>query len=135
MRPWSRPSRRDGSMSSALILFHFGGTMRDLRDMWTRHDRRGQDAALDLFFDAMTGTVEQMQIALRMLAVGVDMRRYFRFLTIHMRASIHTQGVRPPDGHRDALPVTADQFHYCRDFVVETTLALQQFDAELEISP
>jgi hypothetical protein len=88
-------------------------------DVWHHGGRTVHDAVRDL-----TASVSGMQEMLRIVALGLDVRRYYRYVGVIARVVASTSG--------RAKPVSAAHFHYCRDFVVETALALQQFERELD---
>ncbi len=105
--------------------FFFGWPMSVVRHNWEQLGR-SQDRAFSGLLDAITGTLDQLQSAVRILALGLDMPKYLRFSTIVERAG------SGPEAY--AVPVTPEQLQYCRDYVVETALSLQQFEAGLENS-
>jgi hypothetical protein len=90
------------------------------------------DPQLDRHIKAITDAVGQMQRGLRVLAVGLDYRRYARFemLVPHI--------LRFLDGHRDVRPMPGlqtgeEEYQFCRQFVIEAALHLAEMDFDLDL--
>lgn len=98
-----------------------------------RNDRQEHtyERRLAQFVDNVRETLEAMQEAMKILAMGIDYRRYskFRFLTPTI--------VKTYDGHYHIVSdsreqeVSADDVGFCIDFVVETAVKLNEFDYSL----
>jgi len=86
------------------------------------------------FIDKTKESVEALQEAVKILSLGLDYKRYarFRLLTPHvervMNGTYHI--VRIQRGSR-GLP-TVEEVQFCIDFVIESAIALQEFDFSLE---
>jgi hypothetical protein len=90
------------------------------------------DPQFDSHIKAITDAVSQMQRALRVLAVGLDYRRYARFemLVPHIARFI--------DGHREVRPVPGleagdEEYQFCKQFVIEAALHLAEMDFDLDL--
>lgn len=90
------------------------------------------DPTFDRHIEAITEAVGQMQRAMKVLAVGLDYRRYARFDMLVPRID------RYSDGHREAHPIPglqvgAEEYQFCRQFVIETALQLAEMDFDLDL--
>jgi len=90
------------------------------------------DPQFDRHIQALTDAVGQMQRALRVLAVGLDYRRYARF------EMLVPPILRFADGHRDVRPVPGlaagdEEYQFCRQFVIEAALHLAEMDFDLDL--
>ncbi len=81
---------------------------------------------------AITGAIGTMQRALRILAVGLDYRRYARFdmLVPHF--------TRFTEEHREAfsvpgLPIGDEEYQFCKLFVIEAAIRLAEVDFDLDL--
>jgi hypothetical protein len=90
------------------------------------------DMDFDRFIKAITDAVGEMQRAIRVLAVGLDYRRYARFEMLIPRID------RYAGGHREVRPVPGlqvgdEEYQFCRQFVIETALHLTEMDFDLDL--
>jgi hypothetical protein len=80
------------------------------------------------FVDVMKDTVESIQDALKLLSLGLDYQRYVRFLAVTPHAF---QTINSPEYKTAALPqelpVERREVEFCIEFVVESSLKLQDF--------
>ncbi len=81
----------------------------------------------------VTDSLEAMQRAIRVLAVGLDYRRYARFEML-----VPDIVRRFGDGHREVRPspgleVGHQDYQFCRQFVIETALHLAELDFDLDL--
>ncbi|MGO8959399.1 MAG: hypothetical protein ACLQFR_18835 [Streptosporangiaceae bacterium] len=79
----------------------------------------------------MTKAVQQMQRALRIMALGIDYRRFARFEQLTPHIAWYA------DGHQERLTQpgydpTAEEFEYCRQFLV--TVALRMAELQVHIA-
>ncbi|KKL10745.1 hypothetical protein LCGC14_2552760 [marine sediment metagenome] len=84
---------------------------------------------LGAFVDRVKESIESMQEAIRILALGLDYRKYSRFRQLipkvtKMRSGQYHIGGRPS---RESVPSVED-VRFCLDFVIECSLALAEFD-------
>jgi hypothetical protein len=79
-------------------------------------DRREE---LDRAFQNVTSSIDSVRENVRMLSMGIDMWSRWRFIAISDRARFQKPSVKSGD------------VRFCREFVVETALALQHFLGEL----
>jgi hypothetical protein len=90
------------------------------------------DTQFDNHIQAMTDAIGEMQHALRILAVGLDYRRYARFdmLVPHvLRLADGRRFVRPMPG----LQLGDEEYQFCKLFVVEAAIHLAAMDFDLDI--
>jgi hypothetical protein len=88
---------------------------------------RDDQDTLTRAFDVLASAIRSTQGALRMLSSGVDMRKHRRFFALVERSRVFKTSV--------VESVGADDVAFCREFVIETALSLQEFVAELEAKP
>ena len=93
-------------------------------------DFETQDYQLRDFVDKVSRTLSHMQDGMRILALGLDYRKYLRFWQITPEVAWlpnekeHT--VMAPQMPWE--PLSEDGFAFCNDFVIECALILQQVD-------
>jgi hypothetical protein len=80
----------------------------------------------------LTGAAYETQRALRVLAVGLDYRRYARFELLVPRV------LRSRDGRREVKPTPGLQvgdaeYQFCKQFVIETAFRLAEMDFDLDL--
>jgi hypothetical protein len=80
----------------------------------------------------LTTTADRMQRAIRVLAVGLDYRRYARFEMLLPRVDYYM------DGHREVHPLPGfetgdEEYQFCRQFVIEAALHLAEMDFDLDL--
>lgn len=90
------------------------------------------DPMWDRAFSALVDTVQEMQDAMRVLAMGVDYQRYARFQML-VPLVLHSS-----DGHRkvhpqEGLQVGDEEYQFCKQFVIETALHLAETDFDLDL--
>jgi hypothetical protein len=108
--------------------FLFGERMHFLSSFFM-----GIKGKLGDFIDKTKDSVEAIQEAVKILSMGINYRRYARFklLTPHIERFI--------DGKYQVVKIdrgsmgtpTADDVNFCINFVIESALALQEFDFEV----
>lgn len=117
--------------------FYFG---RDLTSHSAYHlglqggrGRSSEERKFAEFVDRVKESIEAMQGAIKVLALGIDYRKYSKFkqLTPHVVRGLSGdwgvfQGRIETDGEPDAEDV-----QFCVDFVIESALALTEFDYSL----
>jgi hypothetical protein len=98
-----------------------------------RDVQRGIDRKLGEFLAQLYETVTAMQEAMRVMAAGIDYRRYARFsmLVPHI---LHFM-----DGHveidpKPGLTLTNDEYQFCHQFVVSAALHLAEVDFDLDLA-
>jgi hypothetical protein len=77
-------------------------------------------------------SLNEMQRAMRVLAMGLDYRRYARFKLLVPFI------VRSMDGRREVRPVPGlqvgdDEYQFCKQFVIEAALHLAEMDFDLDV--
>ena len=82
--------------------------------------------------DRINRSLGDMQRAMRVLAMGLDYRRYARFEMLVPRIAHFA------DGHREVwavpgLQVGGDEYQFCRLFVIETAVHLAEMDFDLDL--
>ena len=71
----------------------------------------------------LADTTKAMQQGMRVVATGIDYRLYARFSMLAPERH----------AHRPGLELTADDFQFCREFVVESALHLASRDFDLDL--
>jgi hypothetical protein len=90
------------------------------------------DPSFDSHIAAMTEAIREMRGALRILAIGLDYRRYARFDMIRPHADRFT------DGHWEVHPVPGvllgdQEYEFCKLFVIEAAIYLAEMDFDLNL--
>jgi hypothetical protein len=85
------------------------------------------------FVDAVGSTFQAVERAIKLIALGVDYRRYTRFRSLTPTAMRTMAGTYNVDGplHMAEHRYTTEELDFCFDFVVQTGLALVEFDYRL----
>lgn len=107
---------------------------------WSRqgnfHVRQiGQDRDRNRLAEQVNNTqraLDGMQRAMRVLAMGLDYRRYARFEMLVPPVAVFPDGsreVRPTPG----LQVGDEEYQFCKQFVIETALHLAEADFDLDL--
>jgi hypothetical protein len=86
------------------------------------------------FIDKTKESVEALQEAVKILSLGLDYKRYARFRLLTPYVERYMNGnyniVRMRRGSKE-VP-TDEEVQFCIDFVIESAIALQEFDFSLE---
>jgi hypothetical protein len=124
----------------ALALAHLlSGYQRDARDgSWTSFVTiapsmsplstsrlRGQDKELAKFLERTSDSIDSLNAAVSIMALGLDYRRYTRFRTLTPTVSWAKGG---PASYRwpRSLPLKAEDFQFATDFIIEAAVRLQE---------
>lgn len=115
------------------LTFYDSFSMGMDRSYYTGVERQRLEYERELaeFVDRVKESLEAIQEAIKILAMGIDYRRYtrFKFFTPHI--------VRVMSGDyiihrsRNQEEAAAEDVRFCIDFVVETAIKLQEFDYSL----
>lgn len=94
------------------------------------HGDRGaiDPSKLGRFVNTVRNSMLAMQEAIKILALGLDYRRYSRFRLFAPRVSRVMSGEAVVDIHSDAPEPSESDAMFCIDFVIESSLALAEFD-------
>ena len=97
----------------------------DLNEIKEINDKLGQQ------IEALTNAAYEVNLALRVIAVGLDYRRYARFdmLVPAVFSSDGERHVRPVPG----LLVEEEEYQFCKLFVIESALHLAELDFDLDL--
>jgi hypothetical protein len=109
--------------------FFFGESLTFLSSFHMGIDR-SQVGKLADFVDKIKESVEALQVAVKILSLGVDYRRYvkFRLLTPHIdRALAGNYLISRGNWGEKGVPRVED-VQFCIDFVIESAVILQEFD-------
>jgi hypothetical protein len=108
--------------------FFFGGKMHFLSSFFI-----GIKGKMGDFIDRTKESVEALQEAVKILSLGLDYKRYARFKLLIPHVDRYLDGkykiVRIDRGSM-GVP-TVDDVNFCINFVIESALALQEFDFEV----
>lgn len=113
--------------------FFFGQSLTFLSSFHMGIDR-SQVGKLADFVDKIKESVEALQVAVKILSLRIDYRRYvkFRLLTPHIsRAVAGNYLISRGNWGERGLPSTVD-VQFCIDFVIESAVILQEFDFNTE---
>lgn len=93
--------------------------------------RVGGNSELDTTIDAISESLEEIQNAMRILALGLDYRRYLVFHALSPLVHKLLNGTYSTQRYPRESPLAKEECHFCFDFVIECALRLQQFDFEI----
>jgi len=84
---------------------------------------------LGSFVDNVKESIEAMQNAIKILALGIDYRRYSRFkmLTPHILLTTNGEWIIQRT-HKDSEEYSEDDARFCLDFTIESAFALIEYD-------
>lgn len=86
------------------------------------------------FFEKVGQSLDSLSEAVRLLAFGIDYRRYIRFQMLSGLVSENFNGDRSVHG-AVAFRNVRDDAQFCFDFIVESALKLQDFDYRVPVEP
>ncbi|MGW4413083.1 hypothetical protein ACWEJ6_54700 [Nonomuraea sp. NPDC004702] len=97
---------------------------------------RGLDSNLGEFLEKTRDSVQSMQQALRVVAIGLDYRAYIRFSMMAPKVLITGRGDNAP---RHVWPVRGleiaqGDYEFCRSFVISTSLRMAENDFDLDLA-
>jgi len=118
--------------------FYFGKSMTLLSSVhmgFSGGSLSSPERKLREFIDNVKESIEAMQDAIKMLALGIDYRKYSRFkmLTPHLTRVMSGEWVIGQRFKEDEKPSQEDA-RFCVDFVIESALALAEFDYTVSVS-
>lgn len=123
-------AKRSKMVSYDRSLYDFG---RDMRFLTSFHQNLGFGKQRD-FVDGTIKSIESLDQAVMLLALGLDFRRYGRFRSLTPVVSRFVGGgSQAAEGVRRSPRTTAD-FEFCRDFVVSSAVHIAQHDVPLDQS-
>jgi hypothetical protein len=82
-------------------------------------------------YTRLTDAAYEMQRNMQVIALGLDYRRYARFVLVTPEVTRHGQGpwqVYAPEW----LPYTSEDYEFCREFVISSALRLAEIDFDLD---
>ena len=95
----------------------------------TLHELHSGLPMVEAFARETKRAIEDIQDAMRVLALGIDYRKYARFETLTPEVLRHYNGdVRLHQRWSQNLAPTVEDAQFCLDFVIESALALAEFD-------
>lgn len=118
--------------------FFFGREMTFLSSFFMglkRGSLSRQERKLSDFIDNVKESIEAMQEAIKMLALGIDYRKYslFKQLTPNVRRVLSGDWVVDRMFKENEMPSHEDA-KFCIDFVIESALALAEFDYTVDVN-
>jgi hypothetical protein len=118
--------------------FYFGRSMTFLTSFQLGLNRSSSlhlERKLVDFVDEVTASIEAMQEAMKMLALGIEYRRYSKFkqLTPDLSGVMGGDTICQRRFEESEKPSQEDA-RFCIDFVIESALALAEFDYTVNVS-
>lgn len=113
--------------------FFFGESLTFLNSFFMGINR-SQVGKLADFIDKVKESVEALQNAVKILSLGIDYRRYvkFRLFTPSILRTIDgTYHIQRTRYGSKGIP-TVEDVQFCIDFVIESSVTLQEFDFSIE---
>lgn len=89
---------------------------------------------LGRFVDVVKESIESLQIAVKILSLGIDYRRYtrFRLLTPSISQTMDEKYHIHRTQTSSQRILTSNDVQFCIDFVIESAITLQEFDFDVE---
>ena len=112
--------------------FYFGREMTFLSSHSMTSFGPSSGHGLGEFVDRVKESLESMQQAIKILALGLDYRRYSRFKLLTPTIWKLAFGSYSPQRWQKKEKLSADDARFCYDFVVESSLVLGQSDYNVE---
>jgi mRNA-degrading endonuclease HigB of HigAB toxin-antitoxin module len=109
--------------------FNFGNSMAFLNAFHIGIKR--EDGKIKDFIDNTSKAITEMQNALKIICFGIDYKKYakFKMLTPHV---VFTMNGKPSCTFRDGLVLNKGIYNFCHNFIIESSLSLQEFDYNIE---
>lgn len=108
----------------------FGHSPFSFANLWRFSTRKKNLEDVESHFDEVDGAIAKLQESVKILALGLDYRKYIKFQLLTTRAIL-----RIPGGDYDIQrmervvdKLTEEDIQSCIDFVVESAITLQEFD-------
>jgi hypothetical protein len=105
------------------------------QDLGYRVRSDGDDEGMRRFAEAARQSIEEMQEAIKLLAIGIDYRQYSRFC-LHIPQVNRTAAGDYKVGQRhsahNSIRTTEEDARFCIDFVIYSALRLLEFDYDVE---
>lgn len=101
-----------GKSMAFLSSFHL-----DLPDEWDK---------VKEFVDRTVETLDEMQEALKLIAIGIDFRKYAKFKAIVPH--VYMTGGEPSSQFVNEPSLGKEDYEFCETFIIESALKLQEFD-------
>ncbi|WP_030277837.1 hypothetical protein [Streptomyces sp. NRRL B-24484] len=87
----------------------------------------------------VTGAIEELQHAMRIMAAGIDYHQYARFAMIVPRVYHQVKPDGSDDEYQNVMPELVhaefgmDEFEFCRQFLIESAIKVATIDFELDL--
>lgn len=97
------------------------------------NDDRGNNKMAE-FVDRVKESIESMQEAIKILALGIDYKKFskFKLLTPHIEETMNGEYIISRNSYVPREKSSKKEVQFCIDFVVEAALQLQEFDYDVE---
>lgn len=106
--------------------FNFKNSFRSLH-----HIPRKVDDETRRFFSDLTESITKIQDVLRLITMGIDYKQYVKFSALTPEYGFSANDEVVPFGF-DKKTFTAEDFDFCRNFIINTAIKLQESDFELD---
>lgn len=97
----------------------------------TSFHRRVSDREQARFEDAVIKSLERLDFKVMLVGIGIDMRRYGRFMALTPVITRTLDGTRHLS-ERPGVRRSDEDFRFCRDFVIATAIHLGEVDYEFD---
>ena len=110
--------------------FFFGNYLSSSSFMGLRSHNSPLGRDFPRFIDEVKYSIEEMQKAIKILALGIDYKRYTKFNTLTPFV-YHTGDGKYQLQRDDSYKETKGDAEFCFDFIIEVSITLQEFDYRL----
>jgi hypothetical protein len=91
-----------------------------------------QDRALSRFVDKVRDSIQTMQSTIKIPSFSIDYRRYTKFKMLTPHVYVNGNGDYVGHGVSEGYQLTKEDFEYCFNFVIDSTIRRQDFDFEVD---
>lgn len=111
--------------------FFFGNNMGFFNSFYMDLDSNFGSTSLSRYIDTVSDSISSMQTAIKMLALGIDYRKYSKFQIYTPHVARVVGGTYYASEIQHINNPTKEDAQFCIDFVVEAAIRLQEFDYDV----
>lgn len=109
--------------------FFFGKNMAFLDSFFMKKELTG--STMEEFVDKVKESIESMQKAVKILAFGLDYKKYIKFRLLIPEPIWYIGSDMPKVSLSQDAKISKEDFNFCINYLVECSLKLQEFDFEI----
>lgn len=109
--------------------FFFGKNMAFLDSFFMKKELTG--SKMEEFVDKVKESIESMQKVVKILAFGLDYKKYIKFRLLIPESKWYIGSEIPKVSLSQDAKISKEDFNFCINFLIECALKLQEFDFEI----